>query len=209
MTREKHVYRTNEIAGLFLRQYKTSARNQQGNYYFNGNTLYSYGSHFICVQIHSIAEKKYLFINDAGYSVTTAKHKLYGYSYDDFAVIHFKNLQCFNYHFDIIRLISEMDNSKADIQDLQGKIKRCKTLWKIKYYQEDIEHKNQNITNIKSFVRDYIAVNGYKTITDIIKDDFKKISSDDNLRDIKIRTDRIKENKAQIKLIKSIVKDVK
>jgi len=42
MTRQKHVYATTEIAHLWANQSQTDARNQQGNLYFEGRTLYSY-----------------------------------------------------------------------------------------------------------------------------------------------------------------------
>jgi hypothetical protein len=44
--RKKHVFDTGEIPHLWAHQTQDEARNRQGNLYFTGDTIYSYGSHF-------------------------------------------------------------------------------------------------------------------------------------------------------------------
>ena len=44
--RKKHVFDTGEIPHLWAHRTQDEARNRQGNLYFTGDTIYSYGSHF-------------------------------------------------------------------------------------------------------------------------------------------------------------------
>ena len=44
--RNKHVFNTGEIPHLWAHHTQDEARNRQGNLYFVGDTIYSYGSHF-------------------------------------------------------------------------------------------------------------------------------------------------------------------
>ena len=44
--RKKHVFDTGEIPHLWAHRTQEDARNRQGNLYFTGDTIYSYGSHF-------------------------------------------------------------------------------------------------------------------------------------------------------------------
>ena len=44
--RKKHVFDTGEIPHLWAHRTQDEARNCQGNLYFTGDTIYSYGSHF-------------------------------------------------------------------------------------------------------------------------------------------------------------------
>ena len=74
MARERKVYPTSEIAHLWAHQSKPEARNPHGNFYFEGDTIYSYGRHFpIARHIEHNGKKAILFV-DHGWSVTTAKH---------------------------------------------------------------------------------------------------------------------------------------
>jgi len=79
-TRTKHVFQDiDEIAHLWAHQAQDAARNPQGNFYFTGDTIYSYGSHFPIAKIvtvpkgHNKGKQAVLFTNK-GYSKTTAKH---------------------------------------------------------------------------------------------------------------------------------------
>ena len=44
--RQKHVFDTGEVSHLWANRAQDEARNRQGNLYFTGDTIYSYGSHF-------------------------------------------------------------------------------------------------------------------------------------------------------------------
>jgi hypothetical protein len=75
MTREKHVYKTDEIAHLWANQTQNDARNPQGNLFFEGNTLYSYRHSWrVGVIVTNDNGNKAVVINSDTYSVTTSKH---------------------------------------------------------------------------------------------------------------------------------------
>lgn len=67
----KKVYQKDtDIAHLWANQIQDEAKNPRNTFYFEGNTIYSYGSHF---PISTIYKDKVLFTTDT-YSSTTAKH---------------------------------------------------------------------------------------------------------------------------------------
>jgi len=63
----------NVVAHLWASQAQTNARNS-GNFYFNGLTIYSYGSHFPIAQIWD-KDNNIVFFTSRNYSNTTSKHK--------------------------------------------------------------------------------------------------------------------------------------
>lgn len=65
------VYPTREVIHLWAHQTQERARNQQGNVYFQGATIYSYGEHFPMARI---INGRAVLINERRYSRTTAKH---------------------------------------------------------------------------------------------------------------------------------------
>ena len=73
--RKKYVYDTGEIPHLWAHRTQDEARNRQGNLYFTGDTIYSYGSHFsiACHVTNDRGERAVLFTT-ATYSVTTTSH---------------------------------------------------------------------------------------------------------------------------------------
>lgn len=68
--RTKQVFSTNEVPHLWANQSQNSARNAQGNVFFEGRTIFSYGKHF---PIATIQGNDVLFTLRS-YSNTTAKH---------------------------------------------------------------------------------------------------------------------------------------
>lgn len=74
MPRQKHVYPTNEIPHLWAHQTQHDARNQQSNLYFEGDTIYSYGSHFPIARFVERKGKKVVLFTTSTYSTTTACH---------------------------------------------------------------------------------------------------------------------------------------
>lgn len=74
--RQKQVFSTGEIPHLWAHKIQESARNPQKNLYFEGDTIYSYGSHFpIAVHITNKKGKHAVLFTNRGYSSTTAGHK--------------------------------------------------------------------------------------------------------------------------------------
>jgi hypothetical protein len=77
--RAKHVFDTGEIPHLWAHKVQESARNAQGNLYFNGDNIFSYGSHFpIARHVVDNPTKKHpkpaVLFTTRSYSVTTSGH---------------------------------------------------------------------------------------------------------------------------------------
>ena len=84
--RVKQVFQDeSEIAHLWAHKAQSSARNRQGNFYFSGDTIYSYGAHFPIARIVAVAKgrnkgQELVYETTRGYSNTTAGHKRAIYS---------------------------------------------------------------------------------------------------------------------------------
>lgn len=74
MPRQKHVYDTGEVPHLWFHKTQDSARNAQRNLYFDGDTIYSYGSHFPIARHISHGRKSAVLFTTRSYSPTTAGH---------------------------------------------------------------------------------------------------------------------------------------
>ena len=73
--RSKQVFDTGEIPHLWAHKVQASARNAQGNLYFENETVYSYGSHFpIARHVTNKAGKAAILFTTGRYSVTTSGH---------------------------------------------------------------------------------------------------------------------------------------
>jgi hypothetical protein len=73
--RKKHVFDTGQIPHLWAHRTQEEARNRQGNLYFTGDTIYSYGSHFpIARHVTNDAGELGVLLTTATYSVTTSSH---------------------------------------------------------------------------------------------------------------------------------------
>lgn len=66
----KQVFPNNELPHVWASQSQQSGRNPNGSFYFNGRTIYSYGSHFPIATING----NDVFFTVRSYSNTTAKH---------------------------------------------------------------------------------------------------------------------------------------
>jgi len=67
----KKVFKTDEIPHLWANSQQEEARNSQGNLFFEGNKIYSYGRHFC---IAKILPGGVILFTTRKYSNTTAKH---------------------------------------------------------------------------------------------------------------------------------------
>lgn len=67
----KVLRNTSEVIHYFANQIQKEGRNQSSNIYFEGKSLFSYGSHYKLAQFLT---PQSVLINDMGYSVTTSKH---------------------------------------------------------------------------------------------------------------------------------------
>lgn len=72
----KKVVSIDMVAHLWANQSQSEARNSQGNFYFDGNTIYSYDRHFAIAK-HVVNESglNAVLYSDRGYSVTTSKQQ--------------------------------------------------------------------------------------------------------------------------------------
>lgn len=68
----KKVFKTDEVAHIWASQQQNEGRNSQGNLFFEGDKIYSYGRHFC---IAKLLPSGIVLFTDRGYSNTTAKHK--------------------------------------------------------------------------------------------------------------------------------------
>ena len=72
----RHVFTNNDaIAKLWATQAQNHARNKRHNFYFTGNTIYSYGEHFPIAIIEERFGRKFVIYNSRSYSTTTNRHQ--------------------------------------------------------------------------------------------------------------------------------------
>lgn len=70
------VFENSMVAHVWAQRTQDEGRSNNGNFYFVGPVLYSYGSHFV---VGVIDERGRAWLNTDGYSSTTAKHKSYAW----------------------------------------------------------------------------------------------------------------------------------
>lgn len=71
----RHVYPNHEIPHLWAHQSQDKARNSTGSLYFEGQTIYSYGSHFpIARHVTNLRGEKAVLFTTVNHSVTTSSH---------------------------------------------------------------------------------------------------------------------------------------
>jgi hypothetical protein len=76
MARERQVYPTDRVPHLWAHQSQQAARNALGNLYFQGPTIYSYGSHFPIARIVEREGKgRIVLFNIGTYSLTTSRQQ--------------------------------------------------------------------------------------------------------------------------------------
>lgn len=67
----KTVFKSGEVAHIWAQQNNERGKNPQGNFYFEGKTIYSYGGHF---PIATFVAPGVVLLTTRGYSNTTSKH---------------------------------------------------------------------------------------------------------------------------------------
>ena len=75
MPRIKSIFPTHEIPHLWAHQTQSYAKNRQGNLFFDGDTIYSYGRHFPIAKMTDYQGKRAVLFNANGSSSTTKGHK--------------------------------------------------------------------------------------------------------------------------------------
>jgi hypothetical protein len=74
-TRHKQVFKTEEIPHLWAHKTQESARNSQGNLFFEGDTIYSYGHHFPIARHVTNGKESAILLTVREFSVATSQHK--------------------------------------------------------------------------------------------------------------------------------------
>src|SRR6266566_680779 len=72
--RVKHVVSSGEVPHLWYHKTQDSAKTSNGNIYFEGDTIYSYGSHFPIAKHISSGKQSAVLFTTRTYSVTTSGH---------------------------------------------------------------------------------------------------------------------------------------
>ncbi|GHV00884.1 hypothetical protein FACS1894159_07670 [Bacteroidia bacterium] len=71
----RHVVGSRMVAHLWAHRLQDSARNSGGTFYFEGESIYSYGSHFRCGRIETGRNGRRAYILNPGTrSISTASH---------------------------------------------------------------------------------------------------------------------------------------
>ena len=71
----RYVHPVDMIAHLWANRSQDSARNAGGNFYFQGDTVFSYGSHFPIARHVETRRGSAVLFTTRDYSVTTSGHK--------------------------------------------------------------------------------------------------------------------------------------
>lgn len=73
--RTKTVFSNDELPHIWAHQSQDSGRTPNRNLYFQGDTIYSYGSHFPIARHVTHKGRRFVFFTTRDYSVTTSGHK--------------------------------------------------------------------------------------------------------------------------------------
>jgi hypothetical protein len=74
--RVKRVFANDMVAHVWAQQTQDEGRSSNGNFYFDGDTLYSYGRHFAVARFtgRMVDGQRVVLTNSGSYSVTTSGH---------------------------------------------------------------------------------------------------------------------------------------
>jgi hypothetical protein len=75
MKRLKTVFNNDQLCHVFVAQTQAEGRNSSSTLYFEGNKIWSYGSHYLLGQIISIKGEKVVLRNEYNYSQSTCQHR--------------------------------------------------------------------------------------------------------------------------------------
>ena len=146
----KKVFDNASVAVIFVKQDRPEGRNSNGSIYFEGNVIYSYGSHFpMCKIVGDTA-----LVTNRTYSNTTAKHMNHLHSAlrsSFLRVIYVNNPTATSLH-EVQQNVSDL---LEGIADTEAKAKRSR-----KYKAELTETANRqtvNLYNYRTYITNIIA----------------------------------------------------
>ena len=123
----RHVYPNHEIPHLWAHQTQDEARHSTGSFYFEGPTIYSYGSHFpIARHVTNERGDRAVLFTTAHHSVTTSGHcsavaRAIPPNVPVFRVPHLRNSRG-----DLLNHTDNVESYVRRISELPGKAKRAR-----------------------------------------------------------------------------------
>lgn len=137
----KKVNTPENVAHLFANQLQSEARTQTNNFYFHGNMIFSYGSHFC---IARFVDNETLLFTERSYSNTTAKHINQVWN----AISHKNKIFCYN------PTGTHEENFNAWLIEAENNISKLKNARKPELYITQLQY----IKNKVSIYAEYFGI---------------------------------------------------
>lgn len=120
----QYVFSNEMVAHVWAQQRQDSGRSNNGQFYFQGRKLYSYGSHFL---VGYVVAPGAVFLNSDGYSPTTGKHKgEASHATSHYSErFHVPGLTKFAEHLDAITRHRAEPRKGAALRDLQARTEKA------------------------------------------------------------------------------------
>jgi len=206
MTRQKTVYPNAEIPHLWMHKTQDYATNSNRTFYFEGDVIYSYGSHWpIAKHITNGKGEKAILLNNETYGITTSCHaSLVKYSIPSDALV-----------FDLpklfVREVKDKQTAKEAIkyykQEIQSCIAKLKRANKIKpRYYDQLERWETRANQFSKFYRLGIKINLDKVRNELKPSVDKQIERNKVLDEIRAKKYEAERIEAQKRLAEQQVK---
>lgn len=148
----KKVFDNASVATIFVAQTQQSGRNSSGSIYFEGNEIYSYGSHFCIAKIVGDT----VLLTTRTHSVTTARHvsivrSAIRSASPSLSVIEVENPLAASLN----EITNNIEAMREDIADTKGKAKRSRKYKDI--LNADVNAKSVNLINYRVFIQNIVA----------------------------------------------------
>ena len=148
----KKVNSPQQTAHLFALQTQSESRTPNGSLYFNGNSIYSYGSHFC---IAKFIDDKTLLFTERSYSNTTGKH----ISVVSYATSHIEKIYCSNPNG------SHDTNFDFWLRQAEQSAEKLKTARKPQIYIWELE----NVKSKANIYANYFCIDIPETLRTVLK----------------------------------------
>jgi hypothetical protein len=148
----KKVNTPENVAHLFANQLQSEARTQTNNFYFHGNMIFSYGSHFC---IARFVDNETLLFTERSYSNTTAKHINQVWN----AISHKKKIFCYN------PTGTHADNFNHWFNEAEANINKLKNARKPELYITQLQY----IKNKVSIYAEYFGIITPLSLENVLK----------------------------------------
>lgn len=204
----KKVFQSNEVAHVWSSQSQFEGRNSSKNIYFEGPTIYSYGSHFPMARF---VEPNRVLTTTKTYSVTTAKHL--GFMRQ--AISHLESIRVDNVRANSVSAHkANLDGMVTNIRHAVEKYKRAKTykdswLRTIRGRLDDIRlyctwFKVGNLPNAVKSLRDFEG-NDDEQLFALLGETFQAITAAEQRATVRARTaEKKRQREREAKLRESL-----